>query len=483
MPAVNHPTDVRVIDMHVPGPAHRSVAPEPLRELALRATVDRPNRLGSSDVPVRLYEPVLAPTSSLIKPVSEPWATLVWAHGGSFIQGSLEWPESDWVARACARRGVRVIAVDYGLATETVKAPAPANDVAAVLRWVESRYGGRILVGGASAGGHLAADAALIQAAAAHAGVAGPAAGLLLVYPTLHRVQRAHPELDAAAAKLPRVKQFSAERIREMYAFYLDDESNAPDTPWELPDSIAAGVSPAQPSVDLAPGRVTDRGVDPWARAAAAPESAPDGGLAGDAPQDDAPPADTAPADESASDPYAPLPISATAGLARDVSAMEADASPATDGSTPPASGAAPLTTDTAATAAQGAAQASLSAITALIEQIRAARQPVAEQPLEPSEPVSEYPLRPVVVGELGPRQLSRLPATVIVNAEVDQLRTSAEQFAEQVEAAGVPVRLHLEPGTVHGYLNSPESSAEATAAAERTIDTLLTSLRELLDA
>ena len=119
-----------------------------------------PNRVGSVQVPVRLYEPDEAELGR----EPEPWGTLVWAHGGSFVRGTLDWPEADWVARSFAAKGLRVYSVDYALASDTVKAPAPSNDVAAVLYDVRARHSGPVFVGGASAGGHLAVLAALNQA-------------------------------------------------------------------------------------------------------------------------------------------------------------------------------------------------------------------------------------------------------------------------------------------------------------------------------
>ncbi len=170
------------------------------------------NRIGSYRVPVRGYEPAGD---------AEPWATLVWAHGGSFIRGTLDWPEADWVARSFAAAGLRVISVDYVLASETVKAPAPANDVAAVVAWAGAEYGGPLVVGGASAGAHLATLATLAQAETAPERAA---AALLLEYPTLHRTQRVDPQLADAVAALPEARRFRADRIAEMYDFYLGSE-------------------------------------------------------------------------------------------------------------------------------------------------------------------------------------------------------------------------------------------------------------------
>jgi len=47
------------------------------------------------------------------------------------------------------------------------------------------------------------------------------------------------------------------------------------------------------------------------------------------------------------------------------------------------------------------------------------------------------------------------LPATYILNAEADDLRSSGEAFAGQLQDAGVAVRVEFEPQTVHGYLDS----------------------------
>lgn len=185
------------------------------------------NRLGSATVPVRVYEPQ----------GQAPWATLVWAHGGSFVRGTLDWPEADWVARAFAKAGMRVYSVDYALASDTVKAPAPANDVVAVVRAVTARHEGLLVIGGASAGAHLAALAALAQADWAGSepkpGDTGGAVGstaavravdaLLMLYPTAHRVQRADPQITALTAVLPEARRFDSARIAEMYAFYLGD--------------------------------------------------------------------------------------------------------------------------------------------------------------------------------------------------------------------------------------------------------------------
>ncbi|MCR2446339.1 alpha/beta hydrolase, partial [Salmonella enterica] len=45
-----------------------------------------------------------------------------------------------------------------------------------------------------------------------------------------------------------------------------------------------------------------------------------------------------------------------------------------------------------------------------------------------------------LIAGELPAERLRQLPQTSVVSAEADELRASAEQFVEQLIAAGVPV-------------------------------------------
>lgn len=227
---------MQVVDILVPGPA---------ADQAAGRDPGVPNRIGSAQVPVRLYEPA-----------SEAWATLVWAHGGSFVRGTLDWPEADWAAQRFAEAGLRVYSVDYALAGDVVKAPAPSNDVAAVLRWAAAEHTGPLVAGGASAGAHLAVLATLVQAQAqaqaeveADAPVAPAlrrAEALILEYPTLHRVQREDPGIAATTAGLPEQRRFSAERIAEMYALYLGEGDQGQDSAaGALAVAMVAGELPA----------------------------------------------------------------------------------------------------------------------------------------------------------------------------------------------------------------------------------------------
>lgn len=396
----------RTLDTTVPGPASPEFAPDKDRQAAKEASAEAPNRLGAERVSLRLYEPG-GNHNPHTQPFAEPWATLVWAHGGSFIRGTLDWPESDWVAARFAERGVRVLSVDYTLISDTVKGPAPANDVAAVLRWVDRHYGGKILVGGASAGANLATQAALLQAADAAAGIAGAAAGLVMIYPTLHRVQRLDATIEGLVEGVAEQKRFRADRIAEMYATYMGPGF----------DQVAA------PEHDFT----------------TAVEDLPRGPV----------------------------------GLTDEERANQAGAAASGDG------GGQGAAASPARTAAAGEGQASLSAITELIEQIRAAQAAKEQAVDDPAlDEVVHYPRTPVVVGELQARQLGRLPQTVIVNAERDELRASGEQFAEQLREAGVTVTEFTQANMLHGYINSPDSSDDVNAAAVETIEQITETIR-----
>jgi len=159
---------------------------------------------------------------------------LVWVHGGGFAGGDLDMPESDWVASAFAARGIAVVAVDYRLAPlppqwtapgdeprpDGVRYPVASDEVEAVFRWAAASdlASGPWSLGGASAGGNLAAGAALRLAQ-----TGGPVPALaVLAYPTLHAVQ-GNPDaaLRAALDARPEADGFGPEAVRLMYENYL----------------------------------------------------------------------------------------------------------------------------------------------------------------------------------------------------------------------------------------------------------------------
>ena len=125
-----------------------------------------------------------------LDPSAEPTTSaLVWIHGGGFFGGNLDMPESNWVARELAARGVPVIAVDYTKCLGAAHYPIPNDDVVAAWRYAMDHCqelvgvsADHLLLGGASAGGALAASTALRLRDAREPG----ANGLVLVYPVLH---------------------------------------------------------------------------------------------------------------------------------------------------------------------------------------------------------------------------------------------------------------------------------------------------------
>jgi acetyl esterase len=127
-------------------------APSPIE---LPSVTDRTIPGPGGELPVRIYRP----SDEQGLPV------VVFFHGGGWVIGGLE--SHDHVCRALAQKaGCVVVAVDYRLAPES-KFPAAADDAVAALEWVADNAGSlgvdadRIAVAGDSAGGNIAAVAAV----------------------------------------------------------------------------------------------------------------------------------------------------------------------------------------------------------------------------------------------------------------------------------------------------------------------------------
>jgi acetyl esterase/lipase len=107
-----------------------------------------------SGVGVRLHRPV---------GVSQPAAALLWLHGGGYVLGSAQ--QDDALCHRFTRElGVTVASVDYRLAPEHPY-PAPLEDCYSALTWLAGLPAvdpARVAIGGASAGGGLAAALALL---------------------------------------------------------------------------------------------------------------------------------------------------------------------------------------------------------------------------------------------------------------------------------------------------------------------------------
>lgn len=159
-----------------------AISPERIRHM-VRGDVSWRNVLlpaGEHVVPVRVFTP------------AQPSGWLVWAHGGSWSQGSVE----QWhapCADLAARSSCVVVSVDYRLAPHH-QHPAPVKDVLTAMTWVQRQLEHEgtppalLAVGGDSAGGTLAASAALAWRDHGH-----PLAAQVLAYPPLD------PSCDAAS--------------------------------------------------------------------------------------------------------------------------------------------------------------------------------------------------------------------------------------------------------------------------------------------
>ncbi|MFD6177440.1 MULTISPECIES: alpha/beta hydrolase fold domain-containing protein [unclassified Isoptericola] len=203
-------------------------------------TADRVLDGPHGDLRVRVYTPG-APTGST------PVAGLVWAHGGGFMHGDLDMPEADGVARRLAEAGVLVVSVDYRLVAsfddaavdgapvrgDGVRFPAPSEEVAFAFGWARAAGLGvpadRWSIGGASAGGNLAAGASLRLRDAGT-----PVRSTLLAYPVAHHELPAHSaELAAKVAAIPG-GSFPPAQVRAMNDNYLGHR-DGPTSPYAFP--------------------------------------------------------------------------------------------------------------------------------------------------------------------------------------------------------------------------------------------------------
>jgi acetyl esterase/lipase len=174
------------------------------------------NEHTEAGVRVRVYRPHAGPSG----------AALLWLHGGGLIMGA---PRMD--ERRCgtwARElGIVVASVAYRLAPEH-PFPAALDDARAAWRWLQGAAAtlgvdpARVAVGGASAGGGLAA---CLAQRLRDEGAAQPAAQLL-VYPMLDDRTAARRELDGAGHLV-----WHNRSNRAGWTAYLGREPGAPKLP------------------------------------------------------------------------------------------------------------------------------------------------------------------------------------------------------------------------------------------------------------
>ena len=238
-------------------PPYETVTPQEARELYLKgciaASPETPELAGIApleipaphgQLPARVYTPKSRRDKAGLAPA------LVFFHGGGWVIGNLD--SHDAACRKLAHEGeLTVIAVDYRLAPEH-KFPAAVQDAITATQWIAANAAAlgidasRLVVGGDSAGGNLAAVAALSARDAE-----GPViAGQLLVYPATDFAMRhaSHSEPETSVLLTHSV-------IRWFRDHYLDDLADGED--WR------ASPARAKSFANLPPAYVLTAGADP----------------------------------------------------------------------------------------------------------------------------------------------------------------------------------------------------------------------------
>lgn len=173
---------------------------------------------------VRLFRPV---------DVELPTPALLWIHGGGYVIGTAQ--QDDRLCRRFSRRlGIIVASVEYRLAPEHPY-PAPLEDCYSALTWLAglpSVDPQRLAIGGASAGGGLAAALALL---ARDRGELMPAFQLL-VYPMLD-------DRSSASPKNPNHLMWNTRSNRFGWGAYLGDADPRVAVPARRDD--LSGLPPA----------------------------------------------------------------------------------------------------------------------------------------------------------------------------------------------------------------------------------------------
>ncbi|TCK20658.1 alpha/beta hydrolase [Pseudonocardia endophytica] len=174
------------------------------------------------------------------RPAGAPRGGLLWIHGGGFVIGS---PIQDdpWCRELADRYRLVVASVDYRLAPEH-PFPAPLEDCYAGLAWLAGRAdvdADRIVVGGASAGGGLAASLAIL---ARDRGEIRPVLQLLS-YPMVDDRTTLRTDLDDGAS----YRMWNARSNRYGWRCYLGTDSSGDVPALAAPARVEdlSGVAPA----------------------------------------------------------------------------------------------------------------------------------------------------------------------------------------------------------------------------------------------
>jgi len=231
--------------------------PEP-PQISSMESLTIPGPQGS--IPARLYKPLKLRQADGLSPC------LVFFHGGGWVIGDLD--SHDVVCRTLADEGqLIVVSVDYRLAPEH-RFPAAVDDAIAATEWISQNAlslgidAARLLVGGDSAGGNLAAVVSINARAAGQ-----KIAGQVLIYPATDfaMAHPSHSEPETSALLTHSV-------IRWFRDHYLNGSTGIDD--WRasparvqdlsgLPSAyvLTAGADPLRDEGDEFAKRLSDAGV------------------------------------------------------------------------------------------------------------------------------------------------------------------------------------------------------------------------------
>lgn len=224
-------------------------------DLELHA-VDEPTPPAGARFSARRYLPT--PTAT---------GTLVYLHGGGWVLGDLD-TEDRWCRQLASTADVAIVSIGYRLAPEH-PFPAAMDDVEAALRWVARDHEalgvhGGLAVGGASAGGNLAA---VVARRAAEGPGPTPDAQVLLC-------AALDPALDTPSAREhSEGALLTTEDMRFFWSAYLGAHGDVDDpdaSPLRAP--VLAGLAPAlvvtaecdplRDEAELYAARLAEAGVD-----------------------------------------------------------------------------------------------------------------------------------------------------------------------------------------------------------------------------
>jgi len=238
-------------------PPYETVSPAEARELYLKGRVvsnPEPPELASIEpltipspagsIPARIYTPTRLRKANGLAP------GLVFFHGGGWVIGDLD--SHDVVCRKLADEGeLMVVSVDYRLAPEH-KFPAAVDDAIASTKWIAEnakQFGIdalRLMVGGDSAGGNLAA----VVAISARDGNGPDIAGQVLIYPAIDFAMT-HPSHSEAETSI----LLTHTVIKWFRDHYLNGTADVHD--WR------ASPARANTLIGLPPAYVLTAGADP----------------------------------------------------------------------------------------------------------------------------------------------------------------------------------------------------------------------------